>query len=224
MNQTAKTDGQQKKKRSFILPIAIVGIIAFGALFRTQVCTFFTGEISGEAVAKAQSDIAKIVSSAQNSFIHRRNDNRRLATSIEELGNGFSSNGALIYGDIWIARFGRNPQEDGDVDPLMVKDALASPYRYAVLPVSGLFGEADDARTTCVLALPVSKKAKPLLAMVAGPIRRDPADFLKSWPTHEIRVPEAIDEIRAYAIGKKSVDRHFLELLESASSHQPVQP
>ena len=151
-----------------------------------------------DEIAQAEKNMRRIFSSAQNTFIHR--NGARMAGSIEELGAGFrvGEHGALIYEDIWEARY----RADGQMP--------AGPYRYAVLPVSGLSSEQDDARTTCIVAVP-TREGRPALLMLAGPVVNDPQDFLKAWPIRRIEAADARARIegavkRGRAFGPDMVD------------------
>ena len=153
-------------------------------------------------ITYAEKNMRILFSSAQNTFIHRNGE--RMATSIDELGPGFGigKHGALIYENIWVARVGADTQQTGE----LVVSMLRRPYRYAVLPVTGLSTRQEDARTTCVVALPV-KENYPMLVMVAGPVVNDPQDFLKPWRIVRIKnsalvaqVENAIKDGQAFSV------------------------
>ena len=165
-------------------------------------------------IDQARKNIRRLLSSAQDSFVHRQSGAHRMAVSIDELGDGATGTGALIYDDIWIARYRCSDLPDeqkSDVE--RVKEVLSRPYRYAILPVRGVYGEREDALTTCIIALPVAENQAPLLVMVAGPIRRDPFDFRKEWEIKEMLDAASMRKIRSYVEASRAVDNDFITLI-----------
>ncbi len=143
--------------------------------------------ISDAEIAYATTNLFHLFRDAQYDYIHRHGV---MAKSVTELGDGFSigSFGSLIHEEIWLARFDR---PEGDYIPSskqsrLERDILARPYRYAILPVETCFGNDLDQRTTCVMALPVSSDASPMLVMLGGPIRSDPRDFYRPCQIHNV--------------------------------------
>lgn len=195
--------------------IAVAGVIAYRPEARKAVVEYLFGggEISAQDRESAQAKMRKIFTSAQNSFIHRMRHDRRMASSIDELGDGFRSNGALIYYDIWLARYGRPSGEKcRDEDLEFERKALASPYRYAVLPVNGLFGDKDRF-ATCIIAIPSEKGGTPALVMLAGPVENDPGDFRRDWKIHEVKDMEKISFIRQRLVAHGCFDKQFNEMI-----------
>lgn len=168
-----------------------------------------TPSVDEREVAYAEKNVRILFSSAQNTFIHRNGS--RMAASIEELGAGFrvGEHGALIHENIWEARFRESGRPEGEV----AERACARPYRYAVLPVKGLSDEKGDARTTCVVALPV-RGGYPALLMVAGPVVDDPQDFLKAWPVLRVESEGARAAIRDAVERRRAFDRELGNLLK----------
>ena len=167
------------------------------------------------AIANAGRNLGNLFKSAQQNFIHK--NGKRMAASIEELGENFTigSNGTIIYREIWYARYGR---PDSDIpEPTKQEDwekkALADPYRYAVLPVSGLETPELDARTSVLVALPVAETDSPALIVVAGPVRNDPADFLREWPVLRIVTQEGCRFLRELVDAGAAYDRTFADKL-----------
>ena len=151
---------------------------------------------------------------AQYDYIHRHGG--KMANSVTELGNGFSigSFGSLIHEEIWLARFDRPEKEyvPEAQQSQLERNILARPYRYAILPVQGCNSAVLDARTTCILAVPVAKDDAPLLVLFAGPIRSDPGDFYKSYPVYKVLDEAARDAFRDAVAKGMSVDKAFLDL------------
>jgi hypothetical protein len=174
-----------------------------------------TSGIDEVSIAYAERNLANLFKSAQQTFIHR--NGKRMAESIEELGENFSvgSGGTIIYREIWYARYGRpetdipevSKQEDWE------KKALADPYRYAVLPVRNLETPQLDARTSVLVALPVAETDLPALLVVAGPVRSDPADFLREWPVRRIITKEGSKMLRDRVKAGSAYDKVFADKL-----------
>lgn len=154
-------------------------------------------------ISRAERNVRALFASAQNTFIHR--NGKKMARSIDELGAGFKvgQNGALIYEEIWIARFNA-PKNDSLSEN--EKLYLSRPYRYAVLPVEGLLNAEQDARTTCVVALS-KNDACPTLVMVAGPVVSDPGDFLKNWEILHIKDSESKKYVRKLVESSQSYSK-----------------
>ena len=174
-------------------------------------------QIAEREIVRAETNLVKIFSSAQRTFIHRNQS--RMATSLEELGDGFSigASGTIIHRNIWYARFGR---PDVDIPPRekqeeWERDALADPYRYVVMPVRDLSSPEADARTSVAVALPVDDTAVPVLVQVAGPVRRDPDDFLREWPTLRLYNHEACRLVRIAIRDGEAYTKRFHDRLNS---------
>ena len=172
------------------------------------------GSIDDEQIAYATTNMFHLFRDAQYDYIHRRGG--KMASSVTELGNGFSSGsfGSLIHEEIWLARFDR-PEEEYVPEAKqsqLERNILARPYRYAILPVQGCNTPALDARTTCVLAVPVAKNDSPLLVLFAGPIRSDPGDFYKSYPVHKVSDETARNAFRDAVVKGMPVNKAFLDL------------
>lgn len=161
----------------------------------------------------AKNNLRKLLSSAQDSFVHRQVGSYHMAASVDELGNGFNGNGALIYNDIWIARYGRDFSTDKHGDAECEKKILSRPYRYAILPVKGVLSEKEDALTTCIIAIPVAENQAPVLVMIAGPIRNDPFDFRKEWGILEVSDNAQMRAVRLQIESARAVDKSFMELV-----------
>lgn len=195
--------------------IAVAGVIVYRPEAGKAVVEYLCGggEISAQEKENAQTKMRKIFTSAQNSFVHRMKHDRRMATSIDELGDGFRSNGTLIYYDIWLSRYGRPDVEKcRDEDQEFEREALASPYRYAVIPVSGLFGDKDRF-ATCIIAIPSKNEGTPALVMLAGPVENDPGDFRRDWKIHEVTDIEKISFIRQRLAEHGCCDKQFNEMI-----------
>ena len=169
--------------------------------------------INAEQIAYATTNMFHLFRDAQYDYIHRRGG--RMANSVTELGNGFSigSFGSLIHEEIWLARFDRPEEEyvpESQQSPLE-RNILARPYRYAILPVQGCNSAALDARTTCILAVPVTKDEKPMLVLLAGPVRSDPADFYRTYPIHEVSDESAYKAFQDAVVNGKPVGKSFLD-------------
>jgi len=170
------------------------------------------GHIDAEQIAYATTNMFHLFRDAQYDYIHRRGG--KMASSVTELGNGFSigSFGTLIHEEIWLARFDR-PEEEYVPEAQqsqLERNILARPYRYAILPVRDCNSPALDARTTCILAIPVANEETPLLVLFAGPLRVDHADFYRSYPIHAISDEAACKAFRCSAVDGAPVDKAFL--------------
>lgn len=198
--------------------VGVISVSAVCALLMACVVLILGGsrgsEIGPEAIANAELNLENLFKSAQQNFIHR---NGKMAASIEELGENFTidSNGTIIYRDIWYARYGRPatdiPEESKQDD--WEKKALSDPYRYAVLPVSGLATPTLDARTSVIVALPENENAIPALILVAGPIRRDPEDFQRKWAIKRVVTNEGCRMLRKQIDARAAYDKAFEEKL-----------
>lgn len=194
----------------------VVGIGGGGYVvykLRKEAPTSMSGHSDAEQIAYATANMYHLFRDAQYDYIHRHGG--KMANSVTELGNGFSigSYGSLIYEEIWLARFDR-PEEEYIPDTQqsqLERNILARPYRYAILPVQGCNSAALDARTTCILAIPVTKGDEPLLVLLAGPIRSDPGDFYRQYPVHKVSDEIARQEFRDAAINGAPVDKAFLD-------------
>ena len=169
--------------------------------------------IDAEQIAYATTNMFHLFRDAQYDYIHRHGGT--MAKSVTELGDGFSigSFGSLIHEEIWLARLDR---PEGECVPQsqqsqLERNILARPFRYAVLPVANCFGDALDARTTCILAVPVAPDAEPMLVMLAGPIRSDPRDFYQSYPIHEVSDASSRKAFREAAKNGTPVDKAFFD-------------
>lgn len=213
----AKTNGAKSLKQTLaavaLAAMAVGGGCAIYRYLHTGDCSVF--RIPETSVAYAARNLENLFKSAQQTFIHR--NGKRMGASIEELGEHFTigSNGTIIYREIWYARYGR---PESDITPVAKQDdwerkALADPYRYAVLPVHGFESLELDDRTSVLVAIPVSGKNVPGLLVVAGPVRNDPADFLRKWPVKRIVTPEGCQLLRDRIDAKKPYDPAFAEEL-----------
>lgn len=169
--------------------------------------------IDAEQIAYATTNMFHLFRDAQYDYIHRRGG--KMAKSVTELGNGFSigSFGSLIHEEIWLARFDR-PEEEYVPEAQqsqLERNILARPYRYAILPVQDCNSPALDARTTCILAVPVANDDSPLLVLFAGPIRVDPGDFYRAYPVYEVSDETAREAFRNAVINGVPVDKPFLD-------------
>ena len=179
-------------------------------------------EISADEQTYAKKTLRTLLSSAQNTYIHR--NQTRMAGSIEELGDGFTmgSYGALIYEEIWAARMGC-PQKERErrleKNPKL-RASLGRPYRYAILPVKGARSERLDNRTTCLIALPDDPSQIPGLVMIAGPIEKDPQDFSRDWNVISVGSTNDISKIRAWIRKKEFVDSGKIDFLNSISKEK----
>lgn len=199
------------------LVVAVAAVIGGGGYvvykMYNPIQTSSSDRIDAEQIAYATTNMFHLFRDAQYDYIHRRGG--RMANSVTELGNGFSigSFGSLIHEEIWLARFDRPEDEyvpESQQSPLE-RNILARPYRYAILPVQGCNSPALDARTTCILAVPVTKEEKPMLVLFAGPVRSDPADFYCPYPIHEVTDETACKAFQD-ALGKRvPVDKAFLD-------------
>ncbi len=174
-----------------------------------------TEVIVEEEQNEAQKIMAKIFSSAQNSFAHKSNG--IMACSIEELGDGFTIGkyGALIYEEIWAARI-TCPKEEADEranNSVPVKKMLERPYRYGVMKVQGISSKMNDNLTTCIVAVPANDKVVPALVMLAGPVERDPQDFMKTWPVARVDDLDTVRKIREWVSSGKPFDMEKKKLL-----------
>ncbi len=169
--------------------------------------------ISPSEIAYATTNMFHLLRDAQYDYIHRHGGT--MAKSVTELGNGFSigSFGSLIHEEIWLARLDRPEDEyvPETKQSRLERDILARPYRYAILPVERCLGEALDRRTTCILSVPVSSDAKPLLVLLGGPIRSDPKDFYRPYQIHEISEGASRKAFQDAAKNGTSVDKDFLD-------------
>lgn len=156
-----------------------------------------------------------LFNSAQNTFIHR--NGKRFAGSIEELEPGFEVEtfGALIHEDIWCMRVGAPDTEVESAvrDNPSVAKAMKVPYRFAIKPVRGVRAPEQDARTTCIIALPTQDFLGPAMVMVAGPIRRDPQDFMLGWPLERVNGRARISELRRFVLSTNACDGAFIKWL-----------
>lgn len=212
---------KEKKHGSFLLAALITIVVAAIAggtgyvIYERTRNDGSTNRIDEGAIANAERSLENLFKSAQQTFIHR--NQTRMAASIEELGENFSvgSNGTIIYREIWYARYGR-PESDIP-EPSKQEDwerkALADPYRYAVLPVKDLESPGLDDRTSVLVAIPVSETSVPGLVMVAGPVRNDPADFLREWPIRRITTAEGCRMIRKRVEAGQPYDKAFADAL-----------
>lgn len=169
--------------------------------------------IDDEQIAYATTNMFHLFRDAQYDYIHRRGG--KMANSVTELGNGFSigSFGSLIHEEIWLARFDRPEAEyvpDAQQSQLE-RNILARPYRYAILPVQDCNSPALDARTTCILAVPVANDDSPLLVLFAGPIRSDPGDFYKAYQIHKVYEEFAREAFRDAAVKGVPISKTFLD-------------
>ena len=200
-----------------LIALVVAALIGGGgyAVYRYTREDTAKSHIDTDAIANAEQNLANLFKSAQQTFIHR--NQTRMAASIEELGENFSvgSNGTIIYREIWYARYGR-PESDIP-EPSKQEDwerkALADPYRYAVLPVKDLESPKLDDRTSVLVAIPVAETSVPGLVMVAGPVRNDPADFLREWPIRRVTTAEGCRMIRKRVEAGQPYDKPFAEAL-----------
>ena len=214
------SDEAQSTSASFLVgalvAVAIAAVAGGGGYAWYRHMHYLPGtpkRIAETSVAYAARNLENLFKSAQQTFIHR--NGKRMGASIEELGEHFSigSNGTIIYREIWYARYGR---PESDITPVPQQDdwernALADPYRYAVLPVRNLESPELDDRTSVLVAIPVSPTDIPGLLVVAGPVRNDPADFLRKWPIKRIVTPEGCSLLRERIDSEKPFDKTFAE-------------
>ena len=172
-----------------------------------------SSQINAEQIAYATTNMFHLFRDAQYDYVHRHGGT--MANSVSELGNGFSigSHGSLIREEIWLARFDRPENEyvPEAQQSQLERNILARPYRYAILPVQGCNSSALDSRTTCILAVPVTREEIPMLVLFAGPIRSDPADFYRPYPIHKVSDATACEAFRDAAVKGKPVDKAFLD-------------
>lgn len=206
-----------------LIAIAVVailgggGYVAYKALSQPPEPQPSCPETDESEIAHATTNMFHLFRDAQYDYIHRHDG--VMATSITQLGNGFSigSFGSLIHEEIWLARYDR-PEEETINPPKsdMEKAALARPYRYAILAVKDCWDKPVlDARTTCILAIPVSPNGQdsiPMLVLLGGPIRSDPRDFIRQYPIHRISDATACRAFRDAASSGKPVSREFLSI------------
>lgn len=196
------------------LVCALVGGVAFVAVGKGNGTNSNPdNRIGEEEIAHASKNLFHLFRDAQYDFIHRHGGT--MAKSVTELGDGFSigSYGSLIHEEIWLARLDR---PESDIPPAAQQSKaeraiLSRPYRYAVLPVQNCNGPELDARTSCILAVPVDPDAEPTLVLFAGPVRSDPRDFYRSYPIRRVADASARKAFRDTALNGTPFDKAFLD-------------
>jgi len=208
--------------------VVVVGVLCGVAVWQREAITEKAKDITGKvkalisqddvsvgvAVESAEMNLRRLIS-AQNSYVHRQMKNRRLARSIDELGNGIKGNGCVIYSDIWYSRSGGDKQLL-NLDAELQEQVRSHPYSYSIMPLRDVYGGRDDELSCLAVAIPKTDGLLPMLVLSVGPIKSDPVDFHKKWPVFKILEKETMDLVKSAVDANSPCDKELLSKIHNS--------